>query len=444
MLRNLESLEEKISSFHPRHQHFLAHLVDLLGRHIHACIHAIYSQSLFRSSWQDNISYIRRLRQLLIGRLTVVARAFNSTGLTGEVLPGFSGSLAEMLARNAVYSLTSLYIQALLLAMNQSNCQLFTQTTGQLFAQVQALLPPSIALYSTATSTATSSASNSSLTLPQSSYAYNTAFTNDDLDYDSALSYSQSNSQQVQHQLQHSLHASTTSTSVSYSINSSFLPINFFTQNALHKFFLLQSMSSQTYLAGATGGIGAAMSGSAMSVSFSISSVDRLQEDLQLLTALVEEIRTTAQLYRNTNRGNTPNNYTNTNSSSNNNNNNNHQSSNNKFLYDQALQPLTNIILAIQMPKQHLLEFVNSQLLRDFHAPQHFQLLQVILLWRGEKRESVIAEYEPIFQLWRSEHSGYLAHAHASGSVHHYEKYHAIAMQGYINKLKSANTIKLT
>lgn len=72
----------------------------------------------------------------------------------------------------------------------------------------------------------------------------------------------------------------------------------------------------------------------------------------------------------------------------------------NKQVYDSMLQSLTHLILALQMDKQYLVPFVQEELFRDFG----YHCIRVWILiehWRGEKKEQIQQEYDLHLKHWR-------------------------------------------
>lgn len=72
----------------------------------------------------------------------------------------------------------------------------------------------------------------------------------------------------------------------------------------------------------------------------------------------------------------------------------------NKQTYDALLQPLTHLILAIQMDKQYLIPFVQEELYRDF-GYNCIRVWCLLELWRGEKKEQIMQEYDQHLKNWR-------------------------------------------
>lgn len=72
----------------------------------------------------------------------------------------------------------------------------------------------------------------------------------------------------------------------------------------------------------------------------------------------------------------------------------------NKQVYDTMLQPLTHLILALQMDKQYLIPFVQEELFRDF-GYHCIRVWVVIEHWRGEKKDHIQQEYDLHLKHWR-------------------------------------------
>lgn len=72
----------------------------------------------------------------------------------------------------------------------------------------------------------------------------------------------------------------------------------------------------------------------------------------------------------------------------------------NKQVYDTMLQPLTHLILALQMDKQYLIPFVQEELFRDF-GYHCIRVWIVIEHWRGEKKDHIQQEYDAHLKHWR-------------------------------------------
>lgn len=72
----------------------------------------------------------------------------------------------------------------------------------------------------------------------------------------------------------------------------------------------------------------------------------------------------------------------------------------NKQSYDLMIQPLTHLILAAQMSKQYLLPFVREELYNDF-GPLCLKVWCLIEHWRGEKKEQIQQDYDNHLKSWR-------------------------------------------
>lgn len=75
----------------------------------------------------------------------------------------------------------------------------------------------------------------------------------------------------------------------------------------------------------------------------------------------------------------------------------------NKQLFDELLFPLQHVIYAIQMNKQHLLEFVKNEFYLDFGYYNSIRIWQLLLAWRGMKKEEIYQEYDVVLKDWRPE-----------------------------------------
>jgi hypothetical protein len=96
-----------------------------------------------------------------------------------------------------------------------------------------------------------------------------------------------------------------------------------------------------------------------------------------------------------------------------------------KATFKQILQPLTHVVLAVQMNNQYLPDFVKSELYEDFGASA-LNIWQLIMYWRKESREDIVAAYERLFLGWRPMAS----------------EEPQVDIAQYIAKVKAANVIK--
>lgn len=72
-----------------------------------------------------------------------------------------------------------------------------------------------------------------------------------------------------------------------------------------------------------------------------------------------------------------------------------------KATFKKALQPLTHVILAVQMNNQYLPDFVKAELYEDF-GPTTLNIWQLIMYWRKESKEDIVAAYHKLFADWRA------------------------------------------
>ncbi len=71
----------------------------------------------------------------------------------------------------------------------------------------------------------------------------------------------------------------------------------------------------------------------------------------------------------------------------------------NKHKINDILKPLSHIILACQMESQYLSDFVKSELYLDF-GTNCVSIWQLILHWRGEKKEKISEQFDLHFKNW--------------------------------------------
>ena len=100
-----------------------------------------------------------------------------------------------------------------------------------------------------------------------------------------------------------------------------------------------------------------------------------------------------------------------------------------KIIFKLILQPLTHVILAVQMNNQYLPDFIKSELFHDFGCIS-INIWQLIMYWRKENKEDIQIAYERLFQEWlplqQSE-----------------EVDIQLDISNYMNKVKAANIVKL-
>jgi hypothetical protein len=100
----------------------------------------------------------------------------------------------------------------------------------------------------------------------------------------------------------------------------------------------------------------------------------------------------------------------------------------NKQLFDELLSPLTHVILAIQMAKNYLVDFVKSELYYDFGYYNALRIWQLLLYWRGIKKEEILNDFDIYLKDWNP--STQQANFEPKLSIN------------YLNKVKVANFIK--
>jgi hypothetical protein len=73
----------------------------------------------------------------------------------------------------------------------------------------------------------------------------------------------------------------------------------------------------------------------------------------------------------------------------------------NKQLFDELLFPLQHIVYAVQMPKNHLLEFIQTEIYADFGYFNALRIWQFLLSWRGIKKDEILTDYENYLKDWK-------------------------------------------
>lgn len=96
-----------------------------------------------------------------------------------------------------------------------------------------------------------------------------------------------------------------------------------------------------------------------------------------------------------------------------------------KATFKKALQPLSHVVLAVQMNNQYLPDFVKAELYEDF-GPTSLNIWQLIMYWRKEPKEAIVAAYQKLFADWRAPEL----------------EEPLVDISHYMSKVKAANLIK--
>jgi hypothetical protein len=89
------------------------------------------------------------------------------------------------------------------------------------------------------------------------------------------------------------------------------------------------------------------------------------------------------------------------------------------------LKPLKDVILALQMNSKFFHEFVKTELISDFGSVFCVKVWQIIMCWRNEPKEEIVAVHDKIFKNWNPA-----------------PKQPPLVDVSYVAKLKNANIIK--
>jgi hypothetical protein len=80
----------------------------------------------------------------------------------------------------------------------------------------------------------------------------------------------------------------------------------------------------------------------------------------------------------------------------------------NKQLFDELLFPLQHVIYAVQMHRNHLLEFIQTEIYSDFGYLNALRVWQLLLAWRGIKKDEINADYDMYLKDWKPKDAGQL------------------------------------
>ena len=97
-----------------------------------------------------------------------------------------------------------------------------------------------------------------------------------------------------------------------------------------------------------------------------------------------------------------------------------------KTTFRVILQPLSHLVLAVQMNNQYLPDFVRAELYTDFGVGS-LNIWQLIMYWRKESKEDIIAAYDKLYSTWDPEEI---------------VEDPLVDISGYMGKVKPANLIK--